>query len=415
MKVLPQGLRPWDGKESQGSVVVGQKYNRLTAVNFIGATTHTTKPKKIWLWRCDCGTDFHSEVSHVKTGKVKSCGCLLRETAGERSFRHGKSSTYEYRIWVGMKARCHNPDDTAYGYYGGMGIYVCGRWRNSFEDFLSDMGAAPTTQHSIERIDNSKGYMPENCKWATFEEQVRNTGQNLYLNVGGETMILEDFRHMLSCSRTKTNRLLLGGYSPNELLSMASCGGVPDDLPIKATLSREDVFILNPKRKDKVKMTQVTSIKELNKLIAELESPAATLADDLALNAEPLVELYSSTLPVTKVGDVDYRFTLEDANALRQHDANFGEVFGGVANNLILGAAKDNKEISALDLTLDIGNASFSTVFSRPVNETPSQKEWAASISYGIGVPKSKALEGKLRKEFAKGMMASDEDEDEDE
>lgn len=162
-------------------------------------------------------------------------------------------------------------------------------------------------------------------------------------------------------------------------------------------------------------MAEVTSIKELNKILASLEEAPAVLAEDLALKAEPLVKLYEETLPTTKVGDVDYRFTLDDANALRQHDANFSEVYAGVANNLILGAAKDNKEISALDLTLDIGNASFSTVFSRPVNETPSQKEWAASISYGIGVPKSKALEGKLRKEFAKGMMASDDDEDEDE
>ncbi|MGK7530199.1 hypothetical protein, partial [Salmonella enterica] len=70
-------------------------------------------------------------------------------------------------------------------------------------------------------------------------------------------------------------------------------------------------------------MAEVTSMKALHKLIAELDTPAATLSEDLALNADPLVKIYEETLPVTKVGDVDYRFTLEDADALRQHDANF--------------------------------------------------------------------------------------------
>ncbi|QVW55220.1 hypothetical protein pEaSNUABM29_00180 [Erwinia phage pEa_SNUABM_29] len=162
-------------------------------------------------------------------------------------------------------------------------------------------------------------------------------------------------------------------------------------------------------------MAEVTSMKQLNKILAELEEAPAVLAEDMALKAEPMIKLYTETLPTTKVGDVDYRFTLEDADALRQHDANFGELFGGVANGLILGAAKDNKDIAALDLTLDIGNASFSTVFSRPVTENPTQKEWAASISYGFGTPKSKALEGKLRRDFAKDMMASDEDDEDEE
>lgn len=162
-------------------------------------------------------------------------------------------------------------------------------------------------------------------------------------------------------------------------------------------------------------MAEVTSIKELFKLVAALEEPAMTLTDDLALKAEPLVNIYESTLPTTKVGEVDYQFTLDDANALRQHDANFTELFGGIANGLIVDRAKNDDAIAALDLTLDIGNAAFSTVFSRPITENPSQKEWAASISYGIGVPKSKALEGRLRKEFAKSMMAADDEEEDDE
>lgn len=159
--------------------------------------------------------------------------------------------------------------------------------------------------------------------------------------------------------------------------------------------------------------TKVTSIKELSALIDAIEGPTVVLNEDLSLKAEPLQKLYEETLPTTKINDLEYRFTLEDANALRQHDANFLEVYGGIASGVIVDRAKADKDIGALDLKLDIGNASFSTVFARPTGDEPTKKEWEASIGFGYGVPKSKALEGKLRKGFASAMMADDEEDEE--
>lgn len=86
---------------------------------------------------------------------------------------HGLSNTPLHRCWVGMRNRCENPNHPAYADYGGRGITVCERWK-SFTKFFADMGPKPSEKHSLDRIDNSKGYSPENCRWATAIEQSAN-------------------------------------------------------------------------------------------------------------------------------------------------------------------------------------------------------------------------------------------------
>lgn len=87
---------------------------------------------------------------------------------------HGMTNTSEYRSWHHMKGRCLNPKDYDYKNYGGRGIDICQDWVDSFESFYKDMGPKPSRNHSLERIDNSKGYNKENCKWATRKEQNNN-------------------------------------------------------------------------------------------------------------------------------------------------------------------------------------------------------------------------------------------------
>lgn len=87
---------------------------------------------------------------------------------------HGLSKTPEYVVYRGMIARCENPNHSQYARYGARGIKVCERWRKSFEDFLADMGKRPGRGYSIERINGSADYSPENCTWATQEQQCRN-------------------------------------------------------------------------------------------------------------------------------------------------------------------------------------------------------------------------------------------------
>ncbi len=125
------------------------------------------------------------------------------------------SYTAEYRAWAHMKDRCNNEKDYNYKNYGGRGIGVCIKWE-SFEGFFKDMGKKPSSLHSIERIDNDKGYSLKNCKWATREEQQNNRRNTRNITIDEKTMSISKWskvsgRHI----NTIDYRLSKGGSSKN--------------------------------------------------------------------------------------------------------------------------------------------------------------------------------------------------------
>lgn len=121
-------------------------------------------------------------------GLRSRCKDCLRRSDEERARRRAlRRASPERAILANVIQRCHNARNTSFANYGGRGIQVCERWRESFEAFLADMGPRPSPDHSIERRDNDGSYSPENCVWATKIEQNRNTRQNVLLTINGRT------------------------------------------------------------------------------------------------------------------------------------------------------------------------------------------------------------------------------------
>lgn len=105
---------------------------------------------------------------------------------------HGDYGSPEYRAWVAMKTRCYNPESAGYPGYGGKGVTVCDEWRTSYSKFLADMGRKPTPEHTVDRIDGSKGYSKENCRWANRSEQSRNRAM-CTISFDGKTQTIGDW------------------------------------------------------------------------------------------------------------------------------------------------------------------------------------------------------------------------------
>jgi hypothetical protein len=106
------------------------------------------------------------------------------------------------KAWHGIMRRCSNPRDPYFHIYGGRGITVCDRWKESFEAFASDMGPKPSRRHSIDRIDNNGNYEPNNCRWALPSEQSRNTRRNVNITHRGRTMAAVDWATQAGVSKS---------------------------------------------------------------------------------------------------------------------------------------------------------------------------------------------------------------------
>lgn len=130
-----------------------------------------------------------------------------------RQTKHGMSRLPEYATWTWMITRCTNPKTKAFARYGGRGISVCERWR-TFPPFFDDMGQRPSPKHSLDRIDNNKGYEPGNCRWATRREQSRNKAKTRMLTVNGVARPLADWADSVGLPHSTIRTRLALGWTP---------------------------------------------------------------------------------------------------------------------------------------------------------------------------------------------------------
>ncbi len=183
--------------------ITGLRFGRLMVVGE-AAGRSATGGYVCWDCVCDCGELTTVQGRSLRAGATQSCGCLHKEKtseAGKRNATHGLTGTAENRVWKGIIQRCTNPKVTGFENYGGRGIGICARWRESFECFLADMGPRPSPRHSIDRYpDNDGNYEPGNCRWATRTEQARNARSNVRVEIDGISMCFSE-----ACERFGVN------------------------------------------------------------------------------------------------------------------------------------------------------------------------------------------------------------------
>ncbi len=168
-----------------------RRYGRLTYIRvaFLGPG----KEPNLEL-RCDCGKVVIRCWQHVRSGRTASCGCFGKEIRRKALTIHGRSKTLLHRVWCAMIERCEDKNNKCFYLYGGRGIKVCDRWRNSFSNFLADMGERPGKEYSLDRHPDKDGnYEPGNVRWATSSQQGRNKRNNRLITHNGETKCLADW------------------------------------------------------------------------------------------------------------------------------------------------------------------------------------------------------------------------------
>ena len=167
--------------------IEGQQYGRLKIIGYAGSKNQKTS----WYCLCDCGNIVQAKTKEIRNRDTKSCGCLGPDRHREIFTKHGKCGSREYSIYCLILNRCNNPNNKKFHNYGGRGIKC---HFGSFQEFYAEVGNAPSTKHSIDRIDNEKGYERGNLRWALPKEQARNTRVVKYLTFNGQTKTRPEWR-----------------------------------------------------------------------------------------------------------------------------------------------------------------------------------------------------------------------------
>jgi len=201
--------------------MTGQRFGSLVALYF---TREFGNAPLFWVCQCDCGATTTVSGKHLRTGNTKSCGCL-RKGVGIRQYRHGHATNGHmsptYRSWRSMKDRCQKPEHASYEHYGAKGIRVCEEWDCDFEAFLRDMGSRPEGM-TLDRIDNSKGYSRDNCRWATKREQTLNRSITTMVVIDGSRVPLADAAAQAGLNTDTVRRRIESGIPVERALSFPS-------------------------------------------------------------------------------------------------------------------------------------------------------------------------------------------------
>jgi hypothetical protein len=202
--------------------ITGLIFGKLTAKSYAG---RNEKGGAMWLCACECGGEKTANATELKRGNTQSCGCLALEQkrAAGKTRQHAYSRVNMYRerkSWESMIARCHVPTHQDFANYGGRGITVCDRWRNSFEAFVQDMGMRPENT-TLDRRDNAIGYNRDNCRWADKTTQANNRRDNRRITIDGVTQTVAQWARIKGVRDSLIHARLYQGWSEHDAVMTA--------------------------------------------------------------------------------------------------------------------------------------------------------------------------------------------------
>jgi hypothetical protein len=220
---------------------VGQRFTRLVIVSQPIVTPNPCEKsprRNTFSYRClcDCGNESVVICHKLTHERTRSCGCLRddvpRDQIRSLSRKHGflaggGKRPPEYGVWCGMKRRCYNEADKDYSRYGGRGIRICDRWRDSFAAFYEDIGPRPSPAYQVERDDNNGPYSPDNCRWATAKEQAENKRSNVFLEHDGKRLTIAEWARVTGIGETTIGARLRLGWPAAAALSTPVDKGPP--------------------------------------------------------------------------------------------------------------------------------------------------------------------------------------------
>ena len=195
----------------------GMRFGRLTVIERIGSTKNQ---KSLFLCKCDCGNMVKVVGGNLTSGTSKSCGCYKKD------MQHNRANPQRIRlkrIHRLMIIRCNDKESKSYTRYGGRGIKVCKEWQESFEKFYEwAISNGYSDNLTLDRKNNDLGYCPENCRWATYEQQANNTSRVHIVDYNNEKMSISMFARKIGADVRRVNYLINRGYSTEQVKEKVS-------------------------------------------------------------------------------------------------------------------------------------------------------------------------------------------------
>ena len=186
-------------------------FGRLTVLEYVGKDKSNKYTE--WLCKCQCGNEKVILGKNLLNHATQSCGCLNNEIITKHGLTRVGHIHPLFNTWYNMISRCYHSYEASYKIYGGRGIEVCDRWRNSFVNFLEDMGDKPSPNTSIDRIDGNGNYEPSNCRWATAKQQQNNLRSNRLITYNGETKNLTQWAESIGITCACLSERFKRGWS----------------------------------------------------------------------------------------------------------------------------------------------------------------------------------------------------------